>query len=324
MILILSEDTDQSTNRVIDWLYFNNKDFIRINTESFIHHISLCLNDEQHLSIEVQSENNEDTFSLQNIDSFWFRRGTMMPRKQLLNEIENTNLKKEISNTLTSEWTILSSFLIKQFEKKKHLGNYGLRIPNKLTVLQMAVKHGIDIPDTMVTSSLEKLKEFKNKHASIITKPIYEILMYADQQYAFISRTETVGEDYIENLPDSFFPMLFQENLRKNFEIRVFFIKDKFFPAAFFSQNNAKTKSDFRNESNVKYRSIPYNLPPKILKKLKTMMHDLGLNTGSIDLVYTQEKKYVFLEVNPVGQFDTVSEDCNYFIEKEIVKFLLN
>jgi D-alanine-D-alanine ligase-like ATP-grasp enzyme len=53
-------------------------------------------------------------------------------------------------------------------------------------------------------------------------------------------------------------------------------------------------------------------------------MRELGVNTGSIDMIYTKDNEYVFLEVNPTGQFGMTSVPCNYPIDLEVAKFLKN
>lgn len=52
-------------------------------------------------------------------------------------------------------------------------------------------------------------------------------------------------------------------------------------------------------------------------------MHSIKLNCGSVDMVLTKDNQYIFLEVNPIGQFSQVSIPANYLIEKEIAKYLL-
>ncbi|WP_293933429.1 hypothetical protein [Sphingobacterium sp. UBA6645] len=47
-------------------------------------------------------------------------------------------------------------------------------------------------------------------------------------------------------------------------------------------------------------------------------MKGLGFNTGSIDLILTPDGDYVFLEINPEGQFGMVPHPCNYFLEREM------
>ena len=88
---------------------------------------------------------------------------------------------------------------------------------------------------------------------------------------------------------------------------------------AIFSQQKESTSIDFRNyDVKNPNRYVPFSIPKSIESKLKLFMKKLDLKTGSIDLIVTPNDEYVFLEVNPVGQFDFVSVNCNYYIEKEI------
>ena len=92
---------------------------------------------------------------------------------------------------------------------------------------------------------------------------------------------------------------------------------------AIFSQNDEQTQLDYRNYNRVKpNRNIPYILPKDIETKLQKLMDKLDLNTGSIDMMVTTEGEYVFLEVNPTGQFGWVSENCNYYLEEKIAHCL--
>lgn len=52
-------------------------------------------------------------------------------------------------------------------------------------------------------------------------------------------------------------------------------------------------------------------------------MKDIDMNCGSIDMIYSPEGEYIFLEVNPVGQFQWLSKSCNYDIERQIAFDLL-
>jgi len=92
---------------------------------------------------------------------------------------------------------------------------------------------------------------------------------------------------------------------------------------AIFSQKNNQTSIDFRKyDSQIPNRTIPYKLPVWVEKQLTSLFHKLGLNTGSVDLILTPNEEYVFLEINPVGQFGMVSYPCNYYLEKEVAKLL--
>ena len=94
---------------------------------------------------------------------------------------------------------------------------------------------------------------------------------------------------------------------------------------AIFSQNDAQTQIDFRNYNlNKPNRYVPYKLPKLIETKLLKLMNVHKLNNGSIDLILNSKGEYVYLEVNPVGQFSFLSNSCNYHIEKLIATKLLN
>ena len=68
---------------------------------------------------------------------------------------------------------------------------------------------------------------------------------------------------------------------------------------------------------------IPCILPDEIERKLHNLMEFIEFNTGSIDMIVTPANEYVFLEVNPVGQFAFVSDNCNYQLERKIANQLI-
>ena len=121
---------------------------------------------------------------------------------------------------------------------------------------------------------------------------------------------------------DSFFITFFQEKIEKDFEIRSFYLNGRFFSTAIISQNDERTKTDFRKYNLEKpNRNVRYNLPIEIEGKTRQLMELLDINCGSIDFIKSEEKFY-FLEVNTVGQFLGVSSMCNYGAEKAIAEYL--
>jgi len=128
----------------------------------------------------------------------------------------------------------------------------------------------------------------------------------------------------IESLPDEFFPSLFQKNISKKYELRVFYLNKKFYSMAIFSQNDSQTKTDFRNYNFEKpNRNVPYSLPRVVKVKINKLMKVLELETGSLDLLVDENDDYYFLEINPVGQYGMVSYPCNYYLDKIIAEELI-
>ena len=90
-----------------------------------------------------------------------------------------------------------------------------------------------------------------------------------------------------------------------------------------FSQKNSQTMVDFRKyDREYPNRRVPFKLPKEVYSMVLEFMKDIEINTGSFDFIYSNRGEYVFLEVNPVGQFGMVSMPCNYYIEKRIAETL--
>ena len=119
--------------------------------------------------------------------------------------------------------------------------------------------------------------------------------------------------------------MMFQEYIEKLYEIRAFYLDGNFYCSAIMSQNDSRTKVDFRNYNIEKPNRTPsYKLPIDLEEKISQLMACLNLNSGSIDLLVDVSGNYIFLEVNPIGQFGQVSKPCNYFLEMEVAKHLMS
>ena len=332
MILLISHDhIEEPTNNIIDWLFFFKANYRRINGKDF--HISSSIN------IEIGSKTIKTKhfdLDLKDVNIVWYRRWMPIHLKNgaldfYLKQVKNIDKIHYLSSYiefLGTEKATLDRYFFNLLNEKKSIPN--IRVSrsdvNKLNILEKCIKYQIDIPDTIITSSKDQVIDFFNKkNKKIITKPISEVhnLIYKKNSYDML--TKYLSHDDIQEMPDYFFPTLYQEAIEKSFELRIFFIEDSFFSMAMFTKNKKETAEDFRNyDFENPNRSVPFNLPKALENKLKLLMKDIDLNTGSIDMIYDGNiDKYYFLEVNQVGQFGMVSEPCNYSIEKQIAQKLI-
>jgi len=93
---------------------------------------------------------------------------------------------------------------------------------------------------------------------------------------------------------------LFQKYQQKICDLRVIIIGKTLF-AIEIHPLSAETRIDFRCD----YRALRYavhQLPERIQQALFAIVNHYRLLYAAIDLLYTPEKEYVFLELNPVGQ----------------------
>ncbi len=329
MILILSHVANEdSTNQVIDWLEHKNADYTRINGNDLrVQKIEFNLSDSEH-SFDVELE--DSIPDLDDVNIVWFRRWTWNnkgygPQSAIVEELKDepqlsTNIKKHLNN----EFGILSGSFYHKLSSKKWLSHPAYINPNKLNALNYARRAGIHIPPTIITSHKEALQNFKDKWGRIITKPIKDTMAFQYKKTSSNLFTTEVTQEDIDKHPDRFYPSLFQQLIEKEYELRVFYLDKKFYPMAIFSQLDKQTEVDFRVYNEQKpNRNVPYKLPEDLEKKLILLMEKMRCPTGSIDILKSKDGRYIFLEVNPVGQLGMTSIPCNYQLEEKIADYLI-
>lgn len=336
MHIIQSSAKDFSTSDVEDWLHFLNGDIkgFRLNDNTLIQSLSLRINDQQPEQFSFNA--NGKTYNSDDILSFWYRRGSFRftdinqsGSLQRLSQRVSTNCNQEQVQLLSGLYHVLHQ------NKSGNLNSFRENFTNKLINLSKARQAELQIPDTLVTNDLKELMQFSAVHPYVLTKDICfdEIVYRYDEQYSIRIETgvQLLSHEDILLLQNKYkHPIvnayaLYQQYIPKKYELRIFFLKGKFYPMAIFSQANDKTKIDFRNYDYERpNRCVTYQLPEEIESRLLHFMQSIEMNCGSIDIVVTPENNYIFLEVNPVGQFQWLSRNCNYDIEKQIALDMIN
>lgn len=326
MIVIITHHSDQSTNEVISWLYMKKMNFFRINMEDFLsERTKISLSKNGKMSVCLINKDAYGTLKLLKDSKeivFWFRKWSSP--SLLRRYCKTDSLEYQIGQFLEAQIEDYQKVFFKFFKKAKWLNNIDIINTTKIDFLSTAAKIGLNTPQTIITTSKKEFLIFKQKVGKIITKTVADTQFFYDKQKTYGLYTSLINESDIEDMSDVFLPTLFQEYIEKKYEIRTFMIGEKFFSMAIFSQDNDKTKIDFREyDEKMPNRNVPYLLPNYIEKLLLVFSKKNGLNSGSFDLIKTIDNKYVFLEVNPVGQFGMVSYPCNYFLEEEIANYLI-
>lgn len=324
MVLILSSTSDQSTFDVIKWLNYFEVPWVKLDSSIKLNLIRLDVNQgEASFVLETPSGERIHTNEL---TGFWYRRSEFgLNYSTELMGFEEDELAKNLHQHLHFELNYLTAELHQILLKKSKISDLRFSEPGKLEMLEAAKMAGIPIPPTLITTSKIEFLNFKEKHGKVVSKAIQRSarfeLMENDHRIEFLCYTEEMSE---EELPTHFFPTLFQKKLAKIFELRIFYLNEKFYSMAIFSQEDQQTEVDFRNYNFEKpNRTVPFLLPIDLQEKLIQLMKNLHLKSGSIDMVLTEEGDYVFLEVNPVGQFGMVSSPCNYELSKLIAETLI-
>jgi glutathione synthase/RimK-type ligase-like ATP-grasp enzyme len=175
--------------------------------------------------------------------------------------------------------------------------------------LQRAVGMGFLVPRSLITNKRSVVEAFRRSAADgIVFKSLSSASLAAekvgaDDRVAGSMPTTRITAEHEELLDAvSEAPCFFQELVPKACEIRATVIDGRVFAAKIHSQDDPRTRIDYRDFSaDILYEAT--TLPTVIEERCRAFVASYGLNYGAIDLIVTPEGDYVFLENNPVGQF---------------------
>jgi ATP-GRASP peptide maturase of grasp-with-spasm system len=316
MILILSYEGDWSTDNVISWLKQFDYPCLRLNSYDFFTKDFFL--DFQNKILYV----GDQVIDFNKINVVWFRKFGLFRSSNHFKSVREL-LDSESANAIANEFWAIAQAIVDLLQHKKWLTHYNNSFLNKINVLAMAEAIGLDVPKTYIVNTNSKIKEIISE-GSVISKSVDNVTNVLTKKGSYTMFTSRIKDEEVDNFPKRFFPSLMQAEIKKKYEIRSFFLIDKFYSMAIFSQGNARTEVDFRkyNMANPN-RDVPYQLPEEVEEKLRQLLANADLNCASIDLMKSIDNKYYFLEINPVGQFGMVDFTCNYGLHKKVAQTLI-
>lgn len=318
MILLLSSDVDYSTSVIVQWLrHFGYRSFLRLSPLDFINNNIEILPDKGLFYI------NGTRFDFSSVNIAWYRRfGEYI--KSTHYKIVEQKIDPSAASLLSLELNNITDYFMSLLPNVEMIGSNLRGNTNKLIEIRKAFLAGLNVPYTVIVSDKERLKQALSRNKSLISKSLYnarEIYFGNDVHSMF---TADVTSEYIKKLPDTFFPSLIQKKIEKDYEIRIFYINGSIYCMAIISQDNEKTKLDYRRYDIKKpNRFIPCDIDYDTKEKIKVFMKSMNLNIGSLDFIKGLDGELYFLEVNHMGQFGMVDRPCNYGIHKKIAEYLI-
>jgi hypothetical protein len=308
MILIISDNFDNSTNDILEWLEYYNVDFILITPFSVVKIISV---NELGFIIDVD----EKRLNSQSIKSFWYRRGEII--------LDRNEKFAETEEFIKNESDSIIEYLCYIIEKNKKIVSFKKSEINRIIALNYASSIGLIIPNYLITSNKKELLKFQEICKNgILIKNSSAGIFFISEDTMKIYLTKKINYKILNSLEDPFFPTLFLENINKVYEIRAFILNKKVYSMAIILENSDYIDiKEIKSKSEIRY--TPYKLPLMIENKLLNCTEHFKLESASIDLLINSDAEYIFLEINPIGQFGKLSQLCNYYLENEIVKELI-
>ncbi|HEU4384916.1 MAG TPA: hypothetical protein VFR85_15650 [Anaeromyxobacteraceae bacterium] len=194
----------------------------------------------------------------------------------------------------------------------------------KVFQLAQAREAGLSIPPTVVTNDPEEVKAaFSRYRAGIIAKPVRTgFVDYGNEQHAvYTSRVLEEHLDAVETARLS--PAIYQPLIEKKCDVRATLVGDELFVAEIDSQTDPAATVDWRKTTNPHLPHRRSELPERVAAGIRSLAARLGLAFGAFDLIRTPRDEYVFLEVNPNGQWLWLDDMLGLDISGAVARWLL-
>jgi MvdC family ATP-grasp ribosomal peptide maturase len=195
---------------------------------------------------------------------------------------------------------------------------------NKQRQLRLAARAGLRVPRTLVTNDPANARQFfAETEGQTVAKLLRPLTVSMDAVKPFVYTNRVREEDLAgaEALRHS--PMVFQELIPKACELRVACVADEAFAGALDTTGTSRGHTDWRRAAPEECRWQKAQLPTEVASSLQTLMSELGLVFGAVDLICTPSGEHVFLEVNPSGEWGMLERDLGLPISEAIAKALL-
>lgn len=324
-ILILTNKDDESVEPVIKEIEKIKAKFFRFNTESFplTTAIELALLNGKLIG-SLNNENGNILVNWKIVKSVWYRRpASVWIEDEKLTESCARFIKNESSAALWSLYTSLEVFWMNHPLVSQRLLEH-----NKLYQLKEVSDMGLAVPDTLITNNPDKLLQFCRNHKGTAAVKLLKGGWFVKEgsNVPLFVFTQKITEEEIRKRSDEIrlAPVLVQEYIEKKLELRITIVDKTIFTCAIHSQDSEQTKIDWRQYDFKNVKHEIWQLPAEIETKLLLLMKKWGLTYGAIDMILTPNGEYVFLEINPNGQWFWIEQLTGMQISKAIAETLAN
>ncbi len=317
LILVLTNSGDATVEPVLERLSAMHQHFFRFDTERFLLDVTLSLGDKDRWLAEASL-----MISLDRVKSIWWRK----PAKPMLLPEMHPGYATFIQDESRVALASLCTSFTDVFWMNHPLVATKLLEHNKLYQLAVAARYGLAVPRTIVTNDAEQILAFVREQngAAAMKMLCGNVFAKEGSSAPLFVFTQYVTEDMICDHFEDFrlAPVMVQEYVPKKFELRVTVVGEKIFACAIYSQDSERTRFDWRRYDFRNVRHEPFTLPLELQKKLLELLKFWHLSFGAIDLIYTPDGKYVFLEINPNGQWLWIEQVTGMPISQTIAETL--
>ncbi len=272
---------------------------IRFNTDLFPTEVQIAshqLNSGNHSVLITETG---EVVKSSEIMAVWYRR--FYPAKGLPIDMD-IQLKQpsieESKRTILGFLDSLQCFKLDDYWDVKHASN-------KEYQLMLARKVGLDLPNTLTSNSPDAVRQFFTDNKSKIITKMQTAFSIWNEDIEQVVFTNKIKEEHLDKLEElNLCPMVFQEHIEKEVELRATVVGNQVFCASIDPEIMKGMETDWRKRGMYTLdKWQPYDLPKEEADKVVELAKALNLNYGAADIILTPDGSYKFLEINPCGEF---------------------
>jgi len=294
-VLIITNDHDEHADAVIAELTKREVPVFRFHPADFPHSYSVSIEVEEG-RVQGELRSSDDRVAFDDICAAWFRRSGNLyeTRMSITSEKLDNYVKIQSSGTVSAVCSCVEALWVSHPLALR-------RAEVKARQLVEASKAGLKIPRTLVSNDPERATTFVEDlgDADCAIKPLLAVGV-TDEQGGFRMPLTAMLPRGHSLASVAHAPTILQPYVDKAFELRCVVIGERIFAAKMDTQADEKSRIDSRGgdpEHEI------FDLPDEVEASLHRLMDSFGLNFASLDMIVTPEGEFVFLELNPNGQW---------------------
>lgn len=194
----------------------------------------------------------------------------------------------------------------------------------KFAQLAVARRYGLTVPPTLCSDEPGDIRAFAaSTGGRLVTKvvsPGTPLVPNREQQYMVFTQPFDPAEVSDGVLAAA--PALYQARVEKVFDARVVVVGETFFGCLIASQDSVETSLDWRHYQFPQVKHTTIDVPEPVRAGLLGLHHEFGLRFSACDFAVTADGEWVFLELNPNGQWGWIEEETGLPIGRAVAEEL--
>jgi len=246
-----------------------------------------CCTDQRKLRLEV----NGKRLRLERYGSVWWRR-PQPPQlsTQMLRQSHRAFAANEIHEAMGGLWETMDAEWVNDPARDQ-------AAQRKAYQLKVAQQVGLRIPLTLMPNDPVEARRFVDARG--YRSIVYKSFSSTEEEWRetrLLKQEEMHLLDHVQHAP-----VIFQHYVDAVYDLRITAVGEELFSAAIYSQETSYKVDSRIDIGSAKIEAV--EVPEGVRGKLLELKRRLGLVYGAIDMRLGADGEYVFLEINPAGQF---------------------